>query len=63
MAALMIVCPETRQEVFNGIETEEASFERLPDVPSRTLCPACGREHVWTPDHARLSGRRLKQVA
>jgi len=63
MAALMIVCPETRQEVYTGIETDEASFERLPDVPSRTRCSACGREHVWTRDDAWLPGRRLKQVA
>jgi hypothetical protein len=63
MASVMIACPETRREIYTGIETDEASFARLPDVPSRAQCPACGQEHVWTKQSAWLSGSQLKQVA
>ena len=60
MASVMIVCPETRREIYTGIETDEASFAKLPDVLSRTQC---GQEHAWTRQNAWLSTKRLKQVA
>ena len=60
MASVMIVCPETRREIYTGIETDEVSFAKLPDVPSRTLCPICGHEHTWTAEDAWLSATRLK---
>jgi ribosomal protein S27AE len=63
MASVMIVCPETGREIYTGIETDETSFAKLPDVLSRTQCPICGHEHVWTRHDARLSTGRLKQVA
>jgi len=63
MASVMIACSETGREIYTGIETDEASFARLPHVPIRTQCPACGREHVWTKENAWLSGSGLKQVA
>jgi hypothetical protein len=63
MASVMIDCPETRREIYTGIETDETSFAKLPDVLSRTQCPICGQEHVWTRRDARLSTGRLKQVA
>jgi hypothetical protein len=63
MASLMIVCPETDEEVYTGIETDEASFRKLPDVPSPIQCPACGARHFWTKHQASLSTKRLKQVA
>ena len=63
MASVMIVCPETRREIYTGIETDEASFAKLPDVLSRTQCPLCGQEHAWTRQNAWLSANRLKQVA
>ncbi len=63
MASVMIVCPETCREIYTGIETDEASFAKLPDVPSRTQCPICGQDHVWTREDAWLSMTRLKQVA
>jgi hypothetical protein len=63
MASVMIACPETRREIYTGIETDEASFAKLPDVLSRTQCPACGHEHVWTRQDAWLSTSRRKQVA
>lgn len=63
MASVMIDCPETHQEIYTGIETDETSFAKLPEVFSRTQCPICGQEHVWTRQDARLSTSRLKQVA
>ena len=63
MASVMIVCPETRREIYTGIETDEASFAKLPDVLSRTQCPICGQEHAWSKEKAWLSTKRLKQVA
>jgi hypothetical protein len=63
MASVMIACPQTRREIYTGIETDEASFAKLPDVPSRTQCPVCGQEHVWTRQDAWLSTGRRKQVA
>jgi hypothetical protein len=63
MASVMILCPETRREVYTGIETDEASFAKLPDVPSRAQCPMCGREHIWSRQNAWLATTRLKHVA
>jgi hypothetical protein len=63
MASVMILCPETRREIYTGIETDETSFAKLPDVLSRAHCPICGEEHLWTKEKAWLSPTRLKQVA
>jgi hypothetical protein len=63
MASVMILCPETRREIYTGIDTDETSFAKLPDVVSRAQCPICGREHAWTKKKAWLSPTRLKQVA
>jgi hypothetical protein len=42
--------------VTTAIETEASVFRRLPNVAARMTCPACGQEHVWTPDSAWLAG-------
>jgi hypothetical protein len=47
MAMVMIKCPRSGAPVFTGIETDAATFERLPDTESRVLCPSCGGEHLW----------------
>jgi hypothetical protein len=44
----MIRCPVTGQAVSTEIETEPSIFGTLPQVETRTNCPACGQEHVWT---------------
>jgi hypothetical protein len=62
MASVMIVCPDTRREIYTGIDTDEASFAKLPKVPALTRCPICGKDHVWSRDEAWLSAAR-KQVA
>jgi len=55
MSSVMIKCPNTGETVSTAIETEPAVFRRLPNVSSRMLCPACGKEHVWTTGSAWLS--------
>lgn len=47
MGVVMITCPDTGRPVPTGIETDPASFAKLPDALSRTKCPLCGGEHVW----------------
>jgi hypothetical protein len=47
MGRVTITCPNTGQEISTGIETDAATFENLPDVLTRTRCPACGLEHSW----------------
>jgi len=55
MLSVMIFCPRTREPVYTGIETDEASFARLPRVLCRTGCPVCGRQHPWTNREAWLT--------
>ena len=55
MANLVIRCSETGREVATGIDTEQATLERLPEVISTLACPACGRVHRWRPAEARLA--------
>ena len=56
MSSLMIRCPNTGGTVSTGIETEAIVFRKLPKIPSRMLCPACGEEHVWSVASAWLKG-------
>ena len=55
MGAVMIKCPNTGRAVSTQIETEASVFRRLPLVKSRTVCPICGQEHVWTRREAWLA--------
>jgi hypothetical protein len=54
MSSVMIRCPETGFAVSTQIEVESSVFRALPKVAARMACPACGREHVWTPSAAWL---------
>jgi hypothetical protein len=57
MPRIMIKCPRTAQQVFTGVETDPASFERLPDTGGHLRCPICGQQHMWGKRNARLSER------
>ncbi len=48
MLSVMIYCPNAGRQIYTGIETDESSFSKLPDVRARTRCPICGEDHVWT---------------
>jgi hypothetical protein len=56
MSAVMIWCPVTGRAVSTAIETEPATFHKLPTVSGRMHCPACERDHTWTISSAWLSG-------
>lgn len=63
MASVMIACPDTGEEIYTGIEIDQASFEKLPEIPSSLRCPACGARHFWTKRQAWLSVARVQQFA
>jgi hypothetical protein len=54
MSLIAILCPNKGEFVSTGIETDEASFSLVPDILTRSLCPACGQEHAWHKHDARL---------
>ena len=56
MSAVMIRCPVTGRAVSTAIETEPSTFRKLPMVPGRMHCPACGHGHTWTIGSAWLEG-------
>ena len=41
--------------VSTGIETDEASFEKVPLVQAKMYCTACGEDHYWSKLNARLT--------
>jgi predicted RNA-binding Zn-ribbon protein involved in translation (DUF1610 family) len=54
MGLLMLRCPTTGRGFATGVNTDEATFKRLPDTISTARCPHCGQEHAWRPSDARL---------
>ncbi len=55
MGVLMIRCPATGVEISTGIETDQTSLDRFPDVVAHSRCPVCGGEHAWRPSQASLN--------
>jgi hypothetical protein len=47
MSALKIRCPQTGTAIFTGIEIDQISLGKTPDVPTHTRCSVCGRERMW----------------
>jgi hypothetical protein len=54
MSALVVVCPVTCKVIPTGIETEPEVLKDLPRIQAAVRCPACGEQHFWTCDDARL---------
>ena len=52
MGIIMINCPATGHGVSTGIEV--CATDQLPIVTATTVCPECGRVHVWTKNEAWL---------
>ena len=48
MGVIVIRCPRTGLDASTGIQTDPASFEALPEVRSKMICPRCGAVHVWS---------------
>jgi hypothetical protein len=55
MSLLMIRCPQTRQDVWTGIETDPESLQNIPDTLFYMPCPHCGFDHAWWHDEAWLT--------
>jgi len=55
VGVLLIKCPVTGKEFSTGIETDERSFELIPNTVAQALCPHCGNDHAWSKFDARLS--------
>lgn len=55
MAMVMVKCPETGAAVFTGVETDAATFQRLPHASAQFQCPRCGANHTWTRADATLA--------
>jgi hypothetical protein len=55
MGILMIRCPSTGRAVSIGIEIEQQTFDRLPDISSGMVCSLCGQEHRWNKRDAWLA--------
>ena len=60
MGTVVIQCAVTGLEFAVGIETDEYSFNTLPDLRLKARCPHCGADHNWSPRQARL---QLNSVA
>jgi hypothetical protein len=69
MCIVVITCPRTGEDISTGIEIEQESFERLPDVLVRSTCPRCGMRHAWWTREAKLTDtpvnatRQIERVA
>jgi hypothetical protein len=45
-----ITCPAAGTKVSTGVKaTPELLAEPLGTAASLMICPACGKEHIWTP--------------
>jgi hypothetical protein len=47
MGIIMIRCSHTGLAVSTGIETDDETFESLPDSLGLATCPQCGLKHTW----------------
>jgi hypothetical protein len=47
MSVVVIRCPTTGRTISTGIETDQSTFDKLPDVRTHSRCPLCGFEHFW----------------
>jgi transcription elongation factor Elf1 len=54
MERLIFTCPTTGSEVDVGIESEIATLLRIRGEVVRAECPACGQQHEWQVNDARL---------
>jgi hypothetical protein len=52
MAKIFTSCAVTGQPIDTGIEIDEGSFARLPNLLAKVFCPHCDSEHDWTKDKA-----------
>lgn len=63
MGTIILRCPKTGLEYASGIEIDDASFLRLPDIKMKSRCPHCGADHIWSLRDARVAGEKLAGVS
>jgi hypothetical protein len=56
MGTLTFKCPTTGRDFSTVINTDEASFRKLPNIITKASCPHCGRIHSRWTSEARLIG-------
>jgi hypothetical protein len=47
MERLIFICPQTRNGVDLGIESEIGTLLRIRSQMVRAKCPSCGQMHEW----------------
>ena len=45
---VMIECPETRKEIYTGINLNWETFESYRIGTRNLSCPKCGKDHEWS---------------
>ena len=57
MGSIFIMCPQTKQPAYTGIEIGREAFSMLPRLSAVMRCPACGGRHTWKTTTALLLER------
>jgi hypothetical protein len=60
MAKIFTSCLVTGQPLDTGIEIDEDSFKRLPNLIAKVFCPHCNIEHGWTKEKAWVDDAETK---
>ena len=60
MGVIMIKCPHTGLPVATGTETDDLTFDMLPDSLGLAVCPRCGLKHSWCKREAWLELENAK---
>ena len=50
MSQAFILCPETRNYAYVGLNLEWTEAEVLQIGEQEIVCPHCGKAHLWTAD-------------
>jgi predicted RNA-binding Zn-ribbon protein involved in translation (DUF1610 family) len=61
MERLCFICPNTRQKIDAGIETDLETLLRIKSKTVTMTCPSCGEQHEWRVADAQLT-RSMLQV-
>ena len=54
MPQLFIVCPETGNEVYTGLNMDWFDFDAIELGEQSFKCPRCHQMHTWTKNDATL---------
>lgn len=50
----MIRCPTTNRLINSGMWADKMSYESGTFANNTTVCPYCGKEHVWSKENTLL---------